>query len=132
MTRPQPGATSRGERGQSTVELALLLPVVVVILLAVLQVGLVARDIVLVTHASREAARAAAVDPAPEAARDAAQRSSGLDARRLTVRATGRHGAGSRVQVEVTYRVRTAVPIVGALVGDHTVRSSATMRVEGP
>jgi hypothetical protein len=98
----------------------------------VLQVGLVARDVVLVTHASREAARAAAVDPAPGAAARAARASSGLDPARLTVRATGRHGAGSRVRVEVAYRVRTAVPIVGALVGDHTVRSSATMRVEGP
>jgi Flp pilus assembly protein TadG len=120
------------QRGQATVELALLLPVIVVMLLAVLQVGLVARDMVLVTHASREAARAAAVDPAPGAAGRAARASSGLDPHRLGVRQTGRHGAGSRVRVEVTYRVRTAVPIIGALVGDHTVRSSATMRVEGP
>ena len=57
---------TRGARGQSTVELALLLPVVVLLLLAVLQMGLLARDIVLVTHASREAARAAAVDSDPE------------------------------------------------------------------
>ena len=33
-------------------ELALLLPVVALLLLAVLQVGLVARDLVLVTHAA--------------------------------------------------------------------------------
>jgi Flp pilus assembly protein TadG len=122
----------RGDRGQATVELALLLSVVVLLLLAVLQVGLVARDVVLVTHAAREAARAAAVDADPEAAAKAAHDSSGLDPHRLSVQTSGRHGAGSRVRVEVAYRVRTAVPIVGALVGDRTIRSSATMRVEGP
>jgi Flp pilus assembly protein TadG len=114
------------------VELALLLPLVVVLLLAVLQVGLLARDVVLVTHASREAARAAATDPDPEAARTAATASSGLAADRLEVRVRGRGDAGSRVRVEVAYRAPTTVPLVGALLGDRTIRSSATMRVEAP
>jgi hypothetical protein len=121
-----------GEGGQATIELALLLPVVVVLLLAVLQFGLVARDVVLVTHASREAARAAAIDPDRRAAERAAEDSSGLDGDRLTVHTRGRDGVGSRVEVEVVYRIPTDVPLVGALVGDRTVRSTATMRVEGP
>ena len=41
------------DRGQSTVEVALLLPFVALLLLAVVQVGLVARDQVLVVHAAR-------------------------------------------------------------------------------
>ena len=45
---------------QATVELALVLPVVATLLLAVVQVGLVVRDQIRVTHAAREAARAAA------------------------------------------------------------------------
>ena len=60
---------SREEEGQATVELALLLPVVVVLLLAVLQLGLVARDVVLVAHAAREASRVAAVDDDPDVPR---------------------------------------------------------------
>jgi Flp pilus assembly protein TadG len=116
--------------GQASVELALLLPVVLLLLLAVLQVGLVARDVVLVTHASREAARAAATDPDPGAARAAASASSGLDPDRLQVTVTGRSGAGSRVRVEVAYRADLSVPVIGALIGDRTIRSSATMRVE--
>jgi Flp pilus assembly protein TadG len=119
------------DRGQATVELALLLPVVVLLALALLQLGIVARDVVLVTHASREAARAAAVDPDPEAAREAAAASSGLDPDRLDVTVTGREGPGSRVRVAVVYRVATSVPLVGALVSDATVTSVATMRVEG-
>jgi Flp pilus assembly protein TadG len=114
------------------VELALLMPVVVVALLAVLQVGVVARDVVLVAHASREAARAAAVDASPGAAAAAARSSSGLDPDRLDVHTSGRGDPGSRVRVEVSYRVRTAVPIVGSWIGDRTVHASATMRVEGP
>jgi Flp pilus assembly protein TadG len=120
------------EGGQATVELALLLPVVAVLLLAVLQVGLVARDVVLVAHAAREAARAAAVDDDPDAPARSAASSSGLDRGRLHITTTGRDGAGSRVTVRVSYRVPTNVPLVGALVGDKTVTSTARMRVEGP
>jgi Flp pilus assembly protein TadG len=120
------------EAGQATVELALLLPVVAILVLAILQLGLVARDVVLVTHASREAARAAAVDEDPDAPRRAAADSPGLADDRLRVRTSGGGAHGDRVRVEVTYRVPTAVPIVGALLGDRTVRSTTTMRVEHP
>lgn len=113
-------------------ELALLLPVVALLLLAVLQVALLGRDVLLVAHASREAARVAAVDPDPAAARRAAVASSGLRPDRLAVRVSDRGGPGSRVRVEVTYRSPTALPIVGALVGDRTLRATVTMRVEGP
>ena len=74
MTRPGAGPAGRrwgGEGGQSTVELVLLIPVVVLALLLVLQVALVARAQVLVVDAAREGARAAAVD-GPDAAASAA------------------------------------------------------------
>ena len=126
------GVRRGAQRGQATVELALLLPVVVLLVLAVLQLGLVARDVVLVTHASREAARAAAVDPEPDAALRAARSAGGLDPDRLRVTEQGGGSAGSRVRVEVTYRIPTSVPIIGALLGDPTVHSTTTMRVEHP
>jgi Flp pilus assembly protein TadG len=132
MTRSRCAARRpAAERGQSTVELALLLPVVVLLLLAVLQVGSLGRDLLLVTHASREAARAAAVDADPGAARRAAIASSGLDADRVEVRVSGRDGPGSRVRVTVSYRAPTSVPIVGGLLGDRLLQDSVTMRVEG-
>jgi len=120
----------RGDRGQSTAELALLLPVVVLVLLAVLQLGLVARDAVLVTHAAREAARAAAVDDAPGAARRAALAASGLRSDRMRVTTSGRNGPGARVVVRLTYRIPTVVPIIGALLADPSVSAAASMRVE--
>ena len=67
------GACPR-ERGQATVEFALVMPLIVFGLLAILQVGLVVRDQVAVIHAAREAARAASVDPDPGRATGAARR----------------------------------------------------------
>jgi Flp pilus assembly protein TadG len=122
---------SEPERGQSTVELALVLPVVALLLLALLQVGLVARDVVLVSHAAREGARAAATDSDPAAAERAAARSGGLDPTRMDVTVRGREGPGSRVRVTVDYAIPTSVPIVGSLLGEISVATSVTMRVEG-
>ena len=55
--------SSRGERGQATVELALCLPMLCLLLLGVVQVAVVVRDHLAVQVAAREAARAAAVRP---------------------------------------------------------------------
>jgi hypothetical protein len=107
----------------------LLLPVLVLLLLVILQVGLIGRDLVLVSHASREAARAAAVDADPVAA---ARASGGLDPHRLSVEVSGRGDPGSLVEVTVRYRAGTDVPLVGSLLGDRTLQSSTTMRVERP
>ena len=118
------------ERGQATVEVALLLPVFAALLLAVVQVGLVLRDQVLVTHAAREAARAAAVDPQVAVARGGAEAAARLDPDRLSVELSGSTEPGGRLTVTVRYRAPTAVPLVGPLVGDRTLVAEATMRVE--
>lgn len=120
----------RGDKGQASVELALVLPLVVLLLLVVVQVGLVVRDQILVVHAAREAAREAAVDASPDAPRRAAAASSTLAGDRITVTVAGRGAAGSRVRVEVAYRAPTDVPLVGMALGNLTLRASATMRVE--
>ena len=127
MSRSRRGS----DRGQSTVELALALPVVVLLLLVLLQVALVARDVVLVAHAAREGARAAAIDPDPAAAREAAEAAGGLDPDRMEVDVGDRGDPGSRVRVRIRYRVRTDVPLVGRFLGDRIVMTGVTMRVEG-
>lgn len=122
--------TAQGECGQATVELALVLPLVVVLLAGVVQLALVARDDNLVAHAAREAVRAAAVDDAPAAPRRAAEAAGPLAADRLDVR-TGERGApGSTVTVVVTYSSPVRLPLIGALVDDVDLEARATMRVE--
>ena len=127
-----PGSSSRGRRsacpesGQATVEFALVLPLVVLMLLAVLQTALVVRDYVATIHAAREAARAASVDRDPSAATAAARRVL-RDAR---VDVGPRPRIGEPVRVEVTYRSRTNLPMVGMLFPDPELHVTATMRAE--
>lgn len=115
----------RRDEGQAAVELALGLPLVMVVLLAVAQVVLVARDQLAVVHAAREAARAASL--AGATAEDGV--------------AAGQAAAGLPVEVRiqlddttarawVSARSATDVPLVGALIGDRTVTAEAVVRRE--
>jgi Flp pilus assembly protein TadG len=118
------------ERGQATVELALLLPVLVALILAVVQVGALVRDRLLLAHVAREAARAAAVDPEPGAAGAAAAAASGLDRQRLTVELGPARAPGDRLVVTVTYLAPTEVPVVGPLLPDIMLSTEVAIRVE--
>ena len=118
------------EHGQAAVELALSLPLVVLLLLAAVQTGLIVRDQILVVHASREAARAAVVSPDASAARQAAVGSSGLSQHRLTVERGPRGAPGSTLRVAVRYVSPTEVPLIGRLLPDVVLRAVTTMRVE--
>jgi TadE-like protein len=120
----------RREGGQATVELALVLPLVVGLLLAIVQAGVLARDQILVTHAAREAVRAAAVDDDPAAARRAAEQAGPLVADRLDTDVVQRGEVGERVRVVVRYRAPTRIPLVGAFIDDVVLDGAATMRVE--
>ena len=120
---------SRRQHGQAVVELALVLPLACGLLLVLIEAGLVARDQIMVVHAAREAARVAAVDPAPAAAVAAARSSGGLDD--MTVELRGRAGVGSRVTATVRYREPGRIPVLGILTSHLVLEASATMRVEG-
>jgi hypothetical protein len=117
------------ERGQATVELGLVLPLIVVLLLSLVQGGLVVRDQILVTHAAREAARTAALEDDTAAVERAARAAGPLDRDRLEVEIGARGAPGDRVTVRVSYHA-TRVPLVGDLVGVIRLRASASMRVE--
>lgn len=121
---------SRRDSGQSTVELALILPLLAVALLMTLQCGLLARDQIVATHAAREGARVAAVDPDPAAVERAVRSAGSLEAGRLTVRVGNRGRPGTRVRVEITYRSPVRIPLLRNLVDDVVFRTEATMRVE--
>jgi Flp pilus assembly protein TadG len=121
-----PGWACPRERGQATVEFALVLPLIVFALLAILQVGLVARDQIAVVHAAREAARAASVDPDSGAAGHAARRVlAGAE-----VHVGARPAVGQSISVDVSYHDHTDVPLVGALFPDLDLHAHAVMRVE--
>lgn len=125
-------------QGQATVELVLAMPVVILALLLVLQVGLVGRSQLLVADGAREGARAAAVG-GTEAEVSAAVRSTpGLDPRQIKVDVsnddTGSNQPGDpgSVRVTVRYRSKTDVAMVGSLLGDVDLDATVVMRREDP
>lgn len=108
-------------------EFVLVTPFLALMLLTVVQVGLLVRARVLVTHAAREAARAAAVGVSDGDVRSAAVAAADLDPQRLHVRVRRANG---RATVELHYIQPTDVPMVGPLVPDAAFDARATMRLE--
>ena len=121
MLRPSSRRRSRRERGQATVELALVLPILAVVGWAFFELALVARDNVLCVHAAREAARALAVGEDPVAA---ARNRSGLGSN-LLVRVDTESGTAT-----VELAIAPRLPLLGRLTGGATLQQSATMRRE--
>ena len=119
--------TRRDDRGQATVEVALALPLLCLLLLGVVQVAVVARDRLAVQLAAREAARAASVAANESAAVEAGRAAVALAPLHVEVARTA-----ERVRATVTYRDPTDVPLIGALVPDIVVTASVTMAVEPP
>jgi Flp pilus assembly protein TadG len=108
------------------VELTFTLPLLFVMLMAIVQVGIVVRDQVLVLHGAREAARQAAVSPDPlAAARLAAMAATGFDDLEVSVEVTNR-----LVIVHVHRDAPTDVPLVGAILGDVGLDATVTMHRE--
>jgi TadE-like protein len=119
---------ARSDRGQATVELALVLPLVFGLLVLVFQIALVARDEILVVHAARDAAREATVTRDPARVAAAARR----DLPGASVRIIRRGGTGEPVQVAITFVSRTDLPLIGALLPDVSLHGDSVMRVETP
>lgn len=115
--------------GQATVEVVLVLPFVVLVVAAVLQVAVVVRDRIRLGHVAREAARTAMVDDATTAG-EHARTSTALDPTRLTVSVQGGDAPGDRLVVTVRYRMPTDVALVGPLLPDVTMEERLVTRRE--
>ena len=114
------------QRGASAVEFALVLPLLLVVALALVQVGLLVRDRLLVEAAARAGARTAAVDPDEGAVADAVARSApDLDAGALTVAVVRAGTQGDPVTVTVGYTSAIRVPFIGWLI-THGVAMTST------
>ena len=130
--RSDRASRSAGQRGTAAVEFALVLPIVLAIVLALVQVGLLVRDRLLVESAVRSGARTAAVEPGDDAVRAAVVRSApSLDPGSLSV-STARAGVrGEPVTVTVSYVAAIRVPFVAWLFpAGVTMRAEATDRQE--
>lgn len=120
------------ERGQATVEIALTLPVVAMLLALIVEVGIVAADRSRVWHAAREGARVAAVEPDEGRVRSAVA-AAGVQGAEVTIDPPSRERVqGEPVTVSISYRHRGRAPLVGALFERVVLEAVATMRIEKP
>ena len=110
-------------------EFALVVPLVLVVLLGAVEVALVARAQVEVSHAAREGAREAAASPDPSRAVAAVRAVLGSEAgARARVSVARDHRVGGRAQVVVVVPHRVAAPLLGGWTVQ--LEGRASMRVE--
>jgi Flp pilus assembly protein TadG len=122
-----------GERATATVEFALVLPLVLIMVLALLQVGLFVKDQLVVEECARAGARQAAVSSDDASVRSAATEAAvSLDTDELSVTVARAGGVGTAATVTVTYTDAIAVPLVTWLFPPTVaLHASAVMRQEG-
>jgi Flp pilus assembly protein TadG len=123
----------RDERGQTMAEFAIVLPILVVLLFGIVQLGILFNNFVTLTDAVRAGAREASVarqsaNPAGDAT--AAVRSSAADLNQsnLTVSVTSGWLPGSDVTVSASYPY--SIKLLGWVVSAGSLTSTTTERVE--
>jgi len=125
-------ACRRDESGQATLELALGLPILALLLAGLVEVGMLVSDQTRIWHAAREGARVAVVDPDLADAVAAAERAglAPLDVE-VTPAAQFRR-QGDPLTLSVGYSPRARVPLFGVLLERLELTAKATMRIEQP
>jgi len=123
------------ERGQATVEAAMTLPIVLIALLLIVQVGVVVRDAMALVQASREGARTAAVTGDDASTADAVRAADGsLEDSRVVIDIqppSGERTRGGQITLHLSYADKLTIPIVSKLVSfEVPLRATATMRIE--
>lgn len=125
LSRQLPKGT---ESGQATVELAIILPFIVLIAAGLIQCGLIVANQLAVWNAARNAARAAAISPDPQI--DAQQAAnSAVDLRPLQVIITTTDDV---VSARVVYIDHTNLPLIGVLFPQISLEATVAMLREIP
>lgn len=126
---------NKSEKGQSLVELALILPILLLLLLGIIEFGRVFNAHLIITNASRDGVRQGAVGASDTDIQNAVLNSVAvLDKSKLTVTIypmqTYRH-SGDELKIHVEYPVKIYAPIISNIIGDpYVVKADTTMRVE--
>lgn len=122
------------EDGQAMVELALILPVLLLLLLGIIEFGRIFNTYLTVSHASREGARVAALGQSDSQIKTVvAKRAMNLDSEKLTVDITPEYSVrtrGTAVQVEVDYSLPLIVPLPSSLLSNPFPVSARTIMRE--
>lgn len=124
----------RNSKGQSLVETALVLPLLLLIVFGTIEFGRVFNAYLVVSNASREGARAAAVGKSnSEITTMATDKAASIGTVSVTISPSGSRPYGSEVTVTVNHTLNLIVPIIRTIIapsGSLNVSSSTSMRVE--
>ncbi len=130
-------ANGKRQRGQSLVEFALVLPLLVLILMGILDFGRAFYAYSVVANSAREGARVGVVAPTTDAEIRAAVRrfTIGLEAipdAKIAITPSGTRVSGETIRVRVEYDFLAVTPLIDSFLpgGRLTLFSSATMVVE--
>lgn len=123
------------EKGQSLVEFALLLPILLLLLLGIIQFGIIFNGQITVTSAAREGARLAAVGADDEQVKDRVEEAAvalllNIDRDEVNInRAVD--GDEGKLSVRVNGKVDIIMPLLGIYTGESfTLSSESIMRLE--
>ncbi len=124
----------RSGRGQSLVEIALVLPILLIVLFGVLEFGRIFHSYLVVTHAAREGARYGIISKDVGAIKQKVQDASPgitLDLNNIEVNPSSNLTTGVPLTISVEYQVDLFTPVLAGIIPNPvTISSSSTMRVE--
>ena len=125
----------RQRKGQSLVETAIVLPLVLLLLMAIIDFGFLFNNYIVISNASREAARKGSLGGTDAEIVQLVQNyTSTLDSSRLSIDiypAQSQRFHGSEIKVTVRYNNPMITPVIGSLLGNEIpLQGQVIMRVE--
>lgn len=132
------GRLGRARKGQGLVEMAIVLPLLLLLLFGLLEFGRVLSAGIIVTHSARDGARYGAVGAADQEIIDRIQTKSAVllynpaDPSKLVIEINRTEADwGGDIEVKVRYAVDLYVPLISEITGDpFIVEGKSVMRVE--
>ncbi len=123
------------KRGQSLVETAIVLPLVLLLLMGIIDFGFLFNNYIILSNASREAARKGSLGATDAEIVQLIQgNAQSLDPTRLAIEIfppQSQRFHGSEIRVTLQYENKLITPFIGSLLGDDiTLRGQMIMRVE--
>ena len=128
----------KNQKGQTLVEFALILPIIIIILFGITEFGRAFYSYIVITNAAREGARAGVVgksnDDILARVKETAPLNPPLEDSDITITPSDKSARtpGVSMNVEVTYDVDIITPVISNVLGKNTftLTSKAVMRVE--
>ncbi|HHW23040.1 MAG TPA: pilus assembly protein [Clostridiaceae bacterium] len=123
-------------KGQSLVETAIMIPVILLIILGIIDFGLLFNNYILITNASREGARLAALGVSDsEIIQAVHDMTPTLDSAKMSVQISpspSLRKRGDQVKVKITYNSRLITPLIDKFFADGTakLKAESVMRAE--